>query len=243
MGELVIAFLHGETIADWWPVTPAVSGAEVAVPSARVVGPSVVGTPSEPFPPTEIAGIPSGQRPLTTPAGALVGVPVEPVLARVRAASTHADLAAAMETPPPRALDLDFGDFILLGLSLMMMFSFWVYGAYMDHQGTKTWSQIPTPALWIGGVMSVIGVGLLWVFVSRIRRQLRAPVARAVVGVIDSRRTESRESEITRAALVFEDGRVRDYRLRRSASKAAAVGAVGVACFREDDVIAFVSLS
>ena len=77
----------------------------------------------------------------------------------------------------------------------------------------------------------------------RLWRRWHAPITRAVAGVVDVRRTEdSSHRGIRRAALAFADDTIRDYELLPRAARAATPGTVGVACFRQHHVMAFLPL-
>jgi len=77
----------------------------------------------------------------------------------------------------------------------------------------------------------------------RLWRRWHAPITRAVAGIVDVRRTEnSSRRGIRRAALAFADDTIRDYELLPTAAGAVTPGTVGVACFRQDHVMAFLPL-
>jgi hypothetical protein len=247
LGKIVIVFLRQDTVVEWWPLEPIVQPPpEPRVgpdfPQARVVGASSVGVPPERFPPTTLPKIPTGKAPLTTQAGALVGLPPETLRPRVAAATTHPDLARAMVAPLPRTLTLGAGDALFIVVALGLTFAFWGIAAYRDAYDGRPWSEVPSSEWWAGVVLSIVGVAML-VFVARvIRRQLRAEVSRAVVGVVDARTTEAGERREDLATLLFEDGAVREYEVLRPARPLATAATVGVACFREDYVMAFLPL-
>jgi len=237
LGAIVVATLVGDRIHDW-------TIEEEFHPPAHDIAPDFTRGPSQvpasvAWPVPSVPGVPDGYLPRRTPTGQLVGEPIDPLRDRVRSAATHARLAETLAQPVSRTLDIHWRIVLALAIGALGAVGCWIYLAVDPPPAENL-----TALVIVASCLSVLFGGLLVVpTIVRLWRRWHAPITRAVAGVVDVRRTEdSSHRGIRRAALAFADDTIRDYELLPRAARAATPGTVGVACFRQHHVMAFLPL-
>lgn len=236
IGAIVAATFAGDRIDDF-------TVEEELRPPALDIAPDFTRGPSQvselvAWPAPTVPGVPDGYLPRRTPAGELVGAPIDPLRERVRSAATHARLAETLARPVPRALDLHWRLVLVLVIGVVGASGIWL-SLLVDPPPAEHLTPLVIAAcgfsVVFGGLCVVLPLVRLW-------RRWHAPITRVVAGIVDVRRTESSSRAIQRASFAFADDTVRDYEVLPPAARHATLGTVGVACFRQDHVMAFLPL-